>query len=97
MLIGLFVLIGFVGVLVGAFAASTGGLSGPTGAPFGGTAAAVLVLVFGLLYLSFIAGFMYLGVGIYDNTRRSAEALERISREQLSSATEAAVRKEPTF
>lgn len=80
MLIGLFVVLGALGVLVAAVAASTGAMAGPTGALSGGIGAALVVLVVGLLYIAFIAGFLYLGVGIYHNTRRTAEAVEAMAR-----------------
>lgn len=38
------------------------------------------VLVFGALYLVLIFGGIYLGLGIYDNTRRTAIATEELTR-----------------
>ena len=40
--------------------------------------------------LLFVAGFLYLGIGIYYNTKRTADAVEKMVR------NEPAVRKEPT-
>ena len=37
---------------------------------------AVIVLIGGALYVSFLAGALYLGLGVYHNTKRSAELLE---------------------
>ncbi|MFQ1699426.1 hypothetical protein ACJ5NV_02410 [Loktanella agnita] len=80
LLIGLFVILAILGVLLAAFAATSGGMSGPNGAPVGGgPIAGLLVLVLGLLYVCFVAGFMYLGLGIYHNTRRTADAVERMA------------------
>ena len=96
-LIGIFVAVGFVGVLVVAFAASSGAILGPAGTSFGGNGAGIVILIGGLIYLAFIAGFLYLGVGIYDNTRRSAEALEFLLSEQSNVDFETNTRREPTF
>lgn len=38
------------------------------------------VLIGGSLYLVLIAGFMYLGLGIYQNTKRTSEATEALLR-----------------
>ncbi len=40
---------------------------------------AAAVLLGGGIYLILIAGFLYLVLGIYDNTRRAAEALEKMA------------------
>ncbi len=55
---------------------------GMAGSPLGmvrGPVAGLLVLVGGGIYLIFVGGFIYLGLGIYQNTRRTAEALERMA------------------
>lgn len=44
-----------------------------------GPLAGLLILIGGGLYLIFIGGLMYLGLGIYHNTRRTAEATERMA------------------
>ena len=36
------------------------------------------ILVGGLLYVLFVGGLMYLGLGIYQNTKKTAAALERM-------------------
>ncbi len=43
----------------------------------GGPLAALMILIGGSIYVLFVGGFMYLGLGIYQNTKRTAEALER--------------------
>ncbi len=43
------------------------GMSGPV--------AGLVVLIFGLLGVVFVAGLAYLGLGIYQNTKRTAELL----------------------
>jgi predicted lipid-binding transport protein (Tim44 family) len=48
-------------------ASQLGGMSGPL--------AGIGILVAGFLYLIFVAGFMYLGLGIYQNTKKTAELL----------------------
>ncbi|MEM9902382.1 MAG: hypothetical protein AAF865_13620 [Pseudomonadota bacterium] len=45
----------------------------------GGIAGALLVLAFGLIYVVVLGGLMYLGLGIYHNTKRTAEAMEAMS------------------
>lgn len=43
------------------------GMSGPL--------AGLIILVAGIIYVVFVAGFMYLGLGVYQNTKRTAELL----------------------
>jgi len=47
--------------------------------PQGGFLAAIGILVGGAIYLILMAGMIYLGLGIYNNTRRTAEATERMA------------------
>ena len=54
----------------GGMGMGTGGMSGPV--------AAVGILIGGALYVIFVGGFLYMGIGIYQNTKRSAEALEKL-------------------
>lgn len=37
------------------------------------------ILVGGLLYVVFVGGLMYLGLGIYQNTKKTVAALERMA------------------
>ncbi|MGB8812798.1 MAG: hypothetical protein WCC57_06405 [Paracoccaceae bacterium] len=71
------VLLGLV-VLIAAGAATFGsggmGPNGPSG-PLGG----LLILIGGGIYVVFLGGAMYLGLGIYQNTKRTAEAIERLA------------------
>lgn len=46
----------------------------------GGIVAALGVLVLGSIYLVVLGGAIYLGLGIYNNTRRTAEAVEQLAR-----------------
>lgn len=97
-LIGLFVVIGFLGVGLAALAASTGGLAGVGGPPVGGAGAALFLLIAGTLYIAFVAGFLYLGVGIYHNTKRTADAVEALlGKERSASRDTFGGRKEPTI
>ncbi|MFV0284496.1 MAG: hypothetical protein ACK5JE_12000 [Castellaniella sp.] len=47
--------------------------------PQGGILKALLVWVVGAIYLVMMAGFAYLGIGIYANTRQTAQAVEKIA------------------
>ena len=75
-LVGVIVVLLALLVLGIAAAAALGGNMGP-GAP-SGPFAAVGILIGGVIYIIFLGGFMYMGIGIYQNTRRSAEALEKL-------------------
>ncbi len=44
-----------------------------------GFVAGVAVLLGGALYVVMLGGFLYLALGIYHNTRRTAEAAERLA------------------
>ena len=45
---------------------------------FGGPIAFIVVLLGGFVYLTLLAGFIYLALGIYSNTKRTADAVERL-------------------
>ena len=69
-LVAVILILGAIAVLIGAI-----------GALFSGEGAGILgalaILIGGSLYLIFIGGFMYLGLGIYENTKRMADAMDR--------------------
>lgn len=67
-LVGVIVVLGAVGVVIAAFVSAMGQ---------GGLLTGGLILISGTLYLVLIGGGMYLGLGIYHNTRRMAETMER--------------------
>jgi hypothetical protein len=46
--------------------------------PEGGLLAGLAVLLGGALYLVMFAGMLYVVLGIHDNTRRTAEAIEEL-------------------
>ena len=80
-LVGIIVVLMIIAVLGLAGVTAFGG-SGTViqGMPLqGGILAGVAILVGGLLYVVFLAGLMYLGLGIYQNTKKSAAALERMA------------------
>ena len=62
----LIVLLG-IGVVIGAFGA----------AQDGGVLAFIGVLIAGSIYVVMVGGLMYLGLGIYHNTKRMADAMDR--------------------
>lgn len=65
-LVGVIIILMGIGVVIGAFGA----------AQEGGVLAFIGVLLFGAVYVIFMDGLMYLGLGIYHNTQRTADALE---------------------
>ncbi len=73
-ILSLLVVIGAVAVMVGG-----GGPMGPGGREMTGVIPGLLFLLGGAIYVIFVGGLMYLGLGIYQNTKRSAELLERMA------------------
>jgi hypothetical protein len=73
-LVGVIVILLCIGVVVGALAAlfGAGGPNGPSG-----LLGALFILIGGAIYIIFVGGLMYLGLGIYQNTKRMADLLER--------------------
>jgi hypothetical protein len=78
-LVGVIVVFLMLVVLLAAGAAMTGGMTGPAGQQVSGVGAAVAILILGIVYVIFVGGALYLGLGIYQNTRRAAELLERMA------------------
>jgi len=68
------------GLTFNAIPMDPGMANGPLG-KLGGPLAGLAVLIGGGIYLIVVGGFIYLGLGIYRNTRRTAEALERMTLE----------------
>lgn len=76
-LVGVVVILMSIGVVVAAIAVGMGAATGVDGVPAGGgPLAGLLVLVLGAIYVIFVGGAMYLGLGIYRNTQRMADALD---------------------
>lgn len=73
-LVGVIIVLLSIGVVLGAGAALFN--SGAHGAP-SGLIGALVILIGGGIYIIFVGGLMYLGLGIYQNTKRMADALER--------------------
>ena len=69
-LITILVVVMCIGVVISALVTMTTG---------GGFFAGLGILIFGGFYVVVTAGMMYLFLGIHDNTKRTAEALERMS------------------
>ena len=67
-----------IGIVIVAGAAAFGGATAIEGLPSGasGPVAGLIILVVGFVGLLVYGGLLYLGLGIYHNTRRTAEALE---------------------
>ena len=68
------VVMGVVAIIAGAVSVSQ--------LPQGGIARAIGVLIGGFVYLSLLVGGIYLVIGIHDNTRRTAAAVEELLRRQ---------------
>lgn len=67
-LVAVIVILMIIGVVAGAVAAAM--------SPMGGALPAIGVLVGGALYVILTGGMLYLFLGIYHNTKRTAEILE---------------------
>jgi hypothetical protein len=78
MLVGVLVVVMAIAVVVFAGIAAFGGGNMGPGAP-NGILAGLAILVGGALYIILIGGALYLGLGIYQNTRKTAEVLERMA------------------
>lgn len=78
-LVGVIVVLIAIAVLAAAAFATFGGPMMMDGMMMrGGPLAGLMVLAGGTLYLIFVGGILYLALGIYHNTRRTAEATERM-------------------
>ena len=75
-LMGLTVLGLALAALAGGGMMGQGGMMGRAGG--GGFLAALAILVGGGLYVIIVGGFLYMLIAIQQNTRRSAEALEKL-------------------
>ncbi len=71
MLAAVIAVLGLIAVVVGGF--------GVMFSAQGGFGAGLLFLIGGFIYLVMMVGFLYLVLGIHDNTRRTAEAVERLA------------------
>lgn len=75
-LIAVIAILMIIGTLVLTYFAFTGGTI-IQGLPFeGGPISGLMMLVGGLLFTIIQVGFLYIGTGIYMNTKRTAEAVE---------------------
>jgi hypothetical protein len=104
LLIGIFVIFGMLAVLFAGFAVADGRWMAPNEMPMAnGRFAGALVVLVGTLNVFFVAGFLYLGVGIYYNTKRTADAVEKMvkkaptSYKELTGRKDPVIRKEPTI
>ncbi|MCQ0093130.1 hypothetical protein [Roseovarius sp. M141] len=77
-LIGVIIVLMGIGIIIGFFGIAFGGGYGPYGQS-GGIFAALIFLFVGAIYVVLMGGFMYLGVGIYQNTLRTANAVEKLT------------------
>ncbi|PVA09898.1 hypothetical protein DC366_12375 [Pelagivirga sediminicola] len=77
-LIGIIIVLMGIGVIIGFLGITFGGGYGPYGQS-GGLISGLLFLIGGAIYVILMGGFMYLGVGIYQNTLRTAKAMEKMT------------------
>lgn len=75
-ILSILLIIGAIVIVIAAGAAAFGGaqVGGATGMQ--GPVAGLAILIVGFVGLLIYGGLLYLGLGIYHNTRRTAEALE---------------------
>ncbi|MEP2716217.1 hypothetical protein [Pseudophaeobacter sp.] len=73
-LVGVFVIFLCLGVLVGT------GVAFVAPAPNGGLLPALGILIGGSIYAIMVGGMMYLFLGVYHNTKRTAEAIEELAK-----------------
>lgn len=69
-------------IILAAIGLVLGGLVAIFASPQGilvGLLQALLLWIFGGLYLILIGGAVYIGLGVYNSTRRTAEAVERLA------------------
>lgn len=71
-IVNVVIILGAVGVFVGGIAVMF--------SPTGGFLQGLLTWVFGAIYVILMGGMIYLGLGIYNNTRRTADAVEELTR-----------------
>ena len=74
-LVNVLVILMMLGVVIAAFASLVSPMRG-------GPGGALIILLGGGLYTIIVGGALYMGLGIYQNTKRSAELLERIANKQ---------------
>ncbi len=79
LLMNVLIVLGVATVFVAACAAGFGGVPLENGQTWIGPVLFFVVLLGGLICLTIFGGVVYLGLGIYKNTKRSAEALERLT------------------
>jgi small-conductance mechanosensitive channel len=73
-LVGVVIVLLLIGVVIGAIGAAFA--PSQPGQP-SGILLSIAILLGGLIYVIFVGGALYLGLGIYQNTKRMAEALDR--------------------
>lgn len=66
-------------IVLGAVVVLVAGI-GAMFSPYGGFFQGLGILIGGALYLMLVGGMAYLGLGIYHNTRRTADAVEALAR-----------------
>lgn len=71
-LVGILIIVMAIGVVIGALGTMFSGQGG-------GFFAGIAVLLIGAFYVVLTGGMMYLALGIYHNTMRTAEATERLA------------------
>jgi hypothetical protein len=76
-LVSIIIVVMGIGIVVVALGIMSSGQEMGPGGP-GGVLAGLLMLIGGSIYLIFIGGIMYLGLGIYQNTKRTADAVEKL-------------------
>lgn len=81
MLVNILVVVMSLVVVIAAVGAMMGSGPGMMGQQ-GGLLAGLAILVFGGINVIIVAGLMYLGLGIYQNTKQTADAVARLAQRQ---------------
>ena len=76
-LVNILIVVMCLGVLLGAAAVAFGGQQlGQSG--MSGPSVGLFILIGGGIYVIVVGGLMYLGLGIYQNTKKTAEMIEKL-------------------
>jgi len=76
-LVSLIIILMSLGVIIAGLGTMFGGMGGPMGG--GGFLPGLAILIVGGINVILFGGLMYLGLGIYQNTKATAEAVKKLA------------------